>query len=142
MDYLDQLDKMFDASYRLVTIETDESNRVEDLISQLSRFSNKAYYHSRPGKAMYRFGASHIEIPRTVSPRDILAHIEISRHFGIYILQDFQPALDDRQIVDQLREIALGGIDKVVVILSEKIELPEELKPFTLRSRHKMRDSA
>lgn len=142
MDYLDQLDKMFDATYRLVSIETDDTNRVEDLISQLSRFSNKAYYHSRPGQAMYRFGASHISIPRTTTPRDILAHIEISRHFGVYILQDFQPALEDKQIVDQLREIAVAGIDKVVVLLSDKIDLPEELLPFTLRSKHQLRDAS
>jgi hypothetical protein len=140
MDYLDQLDKMFDATYRLVTIETDDARRVEDLVSQLSRFSNKAYYHSRPGQAMYRFGASHIAIPRTVTPRDILAHIEISRHFGVYILQDFQPALENRQIVNQLREIVVGNVDKVIVLLSEKIDLPAELKPFTLRSKHQMRE--
>ena len=142
MDYLDQLDKMFDASYRLVTIETDDAHRVEELVSQLSRFSNKAYYHSRPGQAMYRFGASHIAIPRTVTPRDILSHIEISRHFGVYILQDFQSSLEDMQIVTQLKDIAVGNVDKVVVLLSEKIELPDSLKPFTLRSKHQMRDAS
>ncbi len=142
MDYLEQLDKMFDAKYRLVTIETDDPDRVENLISQLSRFSNKAYYHSRPGQAMYRFGASHIAIPRTIEPRDILAHIEISRHFGVYILQDFQSALENKQIVSLLKEIVTGEIDKVVVLLGDDIDLPSELKPFTLRSRHKMRNAS
>lgn len=141
MDYLDQLDKMFDAKYRLVTIETEETQRVEELISQLSRFSNKAYYHSRPGQGMHRFGASHIEIPRTSEPKDLLSHIEISRHFGVYILQDFHPALENRQIIEYLMDIINGDIDKVVVLLSEHIELPAELKPFTLRSKHKLRDA-
>lgn len=142
MDYLDQLDKMFDAEYRLVTIETEEPQRVEELISQLSRFSNKAYYHSRPGQALYRFGASHIEIPRTIEPKDVLSHIDISRHFGVYILQDFHPALENRQLIQQLKEIIVGDIDKVVVLLSEHIDLPAELKPFALRSRHKLRDAS
>ncbi|MDH5444560.1 MAG: hypothetical protein OEY52_03320 [Gammaproteobacteria bacterium] len=142
MDYLDQLDKMFDASYRLVTIETDDTHRVEDLIGQLSRFSNKAYYHSLPGKGMYRFGASHIEIPRTTTPAEILAHIAISRHFGVYVLQDFQAAFEDQHIVQDLKEIIQTGNDKVVVLLSEHIELPEALKPFALRSKHQLRDSA
>ena len=142
MDYLQQLDKMFDAKYRLVTIETDDPQRVEDLISQLSRFSNKAYYHSRPGQGMTRFGASHIEIPRTIEPKDLLTHIDISRHFGVYILQDFQPALESRQIINQLREIVTGEIDKVVVLLGEHIDLPAELKPFTLRSKHQLRNAS
>lgn len=142
MDYLEQLDKMFDAKYRLVTIETEDPQRVESLISQLSRFSNKAYYHSRPGQGMYRFGAAHIEIPRTIDPKDLLSHIEISRHFGVYILQDFHPALENRQIIERLMEIITGDIDKVVVLLSEHIDLPTKLKPFTLRSKHKLRDTA
>ena len=139
MDYLEQLDKMFDAKYRLVTIETDDPHRVEELIAQLSRFSNKAYYHARPGQRMYRFGAAHIEIPRTSEPRDLLNHIELSRHFGVYVLQDFHPALENSHIVDQLKEIINGEVSKVVVLLSEHIELPPELKPFTLRSRHQLR---
>ncbi len=139
MDYLEQLDKMFDAKYRLVTIETDDPHRVEELITQLSRFSNKAYYHSRPGQRMYRFGAAHIEIPRTTQARNLLDHIELSRHFGVYILQDFHPALEKIEVVEQLREIINGEVDKVVVLLSEHIDLPPELKPFTLRSRHQLR---
>lgn len=142
MDYLEELDKMFDAKYRLVTIETEEPRRVENLIGQLSRFSNKAYYHSRPGQGMCRFGASHIEIPRTTEPKDLLTHIEISRHFGVYILEDFQPALENRQIINQLIDIVTGDIDKVVVLLSEHIDLPEDLKPFTLRSKHKLRNAS
>lgn len=141
MDYLQQLDKMFDATYRLVTIETDDPQRVEELISQLSRFSNKAYYHARSGQGMVRFGAAHIEIPRTREPNDLLTHIEASRHFGVYILQDFQPALENRAIVKQLKAIIHGEIDKVVVLLSEHIDLPAELKPHTLRSKHQLRDT-
>lgn len=142
MDYLEQLDKMFDAKYRLVTIETEDPLRVEDLISQMSRFSNKAYYHSQPGQAMTRFGASHIEIPRTIEAKDLLSHIRISRHFGVYILQDFHPALENRQIIELLMDIITGDIDKVIVLLSEHIDLPAELKPFTLRSKHQLRDAS
>lgn len=142
MDYLEQLDNMFDAKYRLVTIETEDAHRVQNMISQMSRFSNKAYYHSRPGQGMYRFGASHIEIPRTSEPKDLLSHIEISRHFGVYVLEDFHPALENKQIVNQLLEIIKGDIDKVVVLLSDHIDLPKELKPFTLRSKHKMREAS
>jgi len=141
MDYLEQLDKMFDAKYRLVTIETDDPQRVEDLITQLSRFSNKAYYHSRPGKGMYRYGASHIEIPRTSEPADILSHIELSRHFGVYILQDFHLALEKKAMLNQLRDIITAEGKKVVVLLSEHIDLPAELKPFALRSKHQLRNT-
>lgn len=142
MDYLQQLDSMFDAKYRLVSIETEDAGRVIDLVSQLSRFSNKAYYLSQPGQGMHRFGASHIDIPRTSDPKDLLTHIEISRHFGVYILQDFHPQLENRHILNLLQDIIQGNIDKVVVLLSEHIKLPKELKPYALRSKHKLREAS
>lgn len=142
MDYLQQLDSMFDSKHRLVSIETEDPARVIDLISQLSRFSNKAYYLSRPGHSMHRFGSSHIEIPRTSTPMDIMSHIDISRHFGVYILQDFHPELKNHQILAEMKEIVTGDIDKTIVLLSERIDLPNELKPYTLRSKHKLRDAS
>lgn len=142
MNYLDQLDHMFDAKYRLITIETFDPQRVEELITQLSRFSNKAYYLSKPDHGMVRIGASHIEIPRTRDPIDILDHIHDARHFGIYILRDFHTALEDRNVVNRLEDIATSDESKVVVILSEHINFPAKLKPFTMRSKHQMKSTA
>lgn len=142
MNYLDQLDKMFDAKYSLITIETFDPHRVEELITQLSRFSNKAYYISKPDKGLVRIGASHIEIPRTREPMEILDHIRDARHFGVYILRDFHTALEERAVVNRLKEIATSESPKVVVFLGEYVELPAELKPFTMRSKHQMKNTA
>ena len=142
MNYLDQLDKMFDAQYRLITIETYDPQRVEELIGQLSRFSNKAYYLSKPGHGLTRIGAAHIEIPRTKLPSELLTHILEARHFGIYILSDFHPALEQQTIVNQLHEIINDEVNKVVVMIGEHITLPESLKPYTMRSKHKVKATA
>ncbi|MCW9024618.1 MAG: hypothetical protein OQK73_08030, partial [Gammaproteobacteria bacterium] len=65
MEYLTQLEKILDSKYRLVTIETYDTDRVVDLFTQLSRFSNKAFYMALPEEGMHRLGAAHITIPRT-----------------------------------------------------------------------------
>ena len=44
MNYLDQLEKILDQGYRLVSMETYDVSRVIDLFTELSRFTNKAYY--------------------------------------------------------------------------------------------------
>lgn len=141
MNYLDQLDQMLDANFRLVSIETYDPERVTELFTQLSRFSNKAFYLWEANEGLHRIGASHIKIPRTVDPRELLNHIEGSKHFGVYILRDFNAALENDKHVQTLMKIASGEIDKVVVLLSDFIDLPKGLKPFTLRSKHQMRQA-
>lgn len=141
MNYLDQLDQMLDANFRLVSIETYDPERVTELFTQLSRFSNKAFYLWQANEGLHRIGASHIKIPRTVDARELLNHIEGSKHFGVYILRDFNAALENDKHVQTLMKIASGEIDKVVVLLSDFIDLPKGLKPFTLRSKHQMRQA-
>ncbi|MDH5181893.1 MAG: hypothetical protein OEZ39_09720 [Gammaproteobacteria bacterium] len=142
MNYLDQLDQMFDAKYRLIAMETYDPKRVEELITQLSRLSNKAYYISRPGRGMARVGASHIEIPRTRETMEILNHIYDARHFGVYILCDFHHALEESAVVNRLLEIIKSDSPKVVMLLGANIELPPRLKPYTMRSKHQIKSTA
>lgn len=142
MNYLDQLDQMLDADARIVSIETYDPDRVTDLFSQISRFSNKAFYVAYPEQGLHRMGAAHITIPRTQRPSDLLAHINGSKHFGIYILCDFNDALEDKHNVELLKKIATGNTAKVIVLLGQFIDLPEELKPFTMRSKHQTRKAS
>ena len=57
MNYLDQLDQMLDANFRIVSIETYDPERVTDLFTQLSRFSNKAFYMWEEEQGLHRIGA-------------------------------------------------------------------------------------
>ena len=141
MNYLDQLDQMLDANFRIVSIETYDPERVTDLFTQLSRFSNKAFYLWQPSQSLHRIGASHITIPRTTTARELLTHVESSKHFGVYVLRDFNELLQDDKNIQSLMKIASGDISKVVVLLSDFIDLPKGLKPFTLRSKHQMRQA-
>lgn len=141
MNYLDQLDQMLDANFRIVSIETYDPERVTELFTQLTRFSNKAFYLWQPERGLHRIGASHITIPRTNSAREVLTHIDGSKHFGVYILRDFNESMEDDKNVQALMKIASGEVNKVVVLLSDFIDLPKGLKPFTLRSKHQMRQA-
>lgn len=141
MTYLNQLEKMLESGNRVITMESYEVNRVCDLLLELSRFSSKPYYLAQPEKPMYRLGASHIGIPKTNTPEDLMEHIEANQHFGIYILQSYTEILDDPDMVEDLISIATGDIHKVVLIISEHIKVPKGLKPYVARSKHQMKDT-
>lgn len=139
MEYLNQLEKMLESGHRIITMETDEVSRVGDLLLELSRFSSTPYYLAQPEQAMFRLGASHIGIPRTQTASDLLEHIEASQHFGIYILQNYSEVLDNEDLVEDLINIATGDAHKVVVMVSEHLKLPNQLKPYVVRSKHQMK---
>ena len=141
MNYLDQLDQMLDANFRIVSVESYDIDRVIELFTQLSRFSNKAFYMWENNQGLHRIGAAHIKIPRTASAKELLAHIEGSKHFGVYILRDFNDPMEDEKNIQQLLKIASGDIDKVVILLGDFVKLPKALKPFTMRSKHQMRQA-
>ena len=139
MTYLNQLEKMLESGTRVITMESYEVDRVCDLLLELSRFSSKPYYLAQPEKPMYRLGASHIGIPRTNTHEDVMEHIEASQHVGIYILQSYTEILDDTDMVEDLISNATCEIHKVVLIISEHIKIPKELKPYVARSKHQMK---
>lgn len=141
MEYLNQLEKMLESGHRIIMMETYEVDRVCDLLLELSRFSSKPYYMAQPEQAMHRLGASHIGIPRTQTPDDLLEHIEATQHFGVYILRNYTEVLEDEDIVEDLISIATGEIHKVVVMVAEHIKLPSQLKPFAVRSKHQMKST-
>lgn len=141
MEYLNQLEKMLESGHHVITMETDEVDRVCDLLLELSRFSSKPYYLAQPEQAMFRMGASHIGIPKTNTPENLIEHIESSQHYGIYVLRNYTEILDDDDMVEDLISIATGDVHKVILIVAEYIKIPEQLKPYVVRSKHQMKET-
>lgn len=141
MEYLNQLEKMLESGHRIITMETYDISRVCDLLLELSRFSSSPYYLAEPEQAMHRLGAPHIGIPKTCKPNDLLEHIEASQHFGIYILKNYAEVLEDEDIIEDFISIASGDTHKVVVLIAEHLKLPSQLKPYTVRSKHQMKET-
>ena len=142
MDYLNQLEKILESKYRLISIESYDTERVLDLFLQLSRFSSKAFYLANPNEGMSRMGASHITIPRTQTVKEQLEHIESSKHYGVFIIRDIGDELEDSKNIKLLKEIATGNTPKVVILMSEYLDIPRQLKPYILRSKHQLKESA
>lgn len=142
MTYLQQLEKMLEMKHRLISIETDDPERVADLFTDLCRFSSKAFYLSQNFEGLHRIGAAHITIPRTQTPKDILEHIDAVNHYGVYILRDFSSAMEDPGVIALLKRILAGETEKVIVLLGEYIDIPKDLKPYVMRSKHQMKKTA
>jgi len=140
-EYLNPIEKILDSGYRIITMETYEVDHVCDLFLELSRHSKKPYYLAQPEQPLFRLGASHIPIPKTQLPEDLMEYIESSQHFGIYILQNYTEILEDEDMVEDLINIAMGDTHKVLVMVAEHIKLPAQLKHYAMQSKHQRKEN-
>jgi len=139
-EYLNPLEKMLDSDYRIIAMESYEVDHVCELFLELSRLSKKPFYLAQPEQPLFRLGASHISIPKTKLPEDLMEHIESSQHFGIYILRSYTEILEDEDIVEDLINIATGDTHKIVVMVAEHIKLPAQLKHYAVQSKHQRKE--
>jgi hypothetical protein len=140
-EYLNPLEKMLDSGHRIITMESYEVDHICDMLLKISRLNKKPYYLASPEQPMFRLGASHIGIPKTNSAEELMEHIESSQYFGVYTLRDYTEILDNEDMVEDLINIATGDTHKVVLMVAEYIKLPDQLKPYVVRSKHQMKES-
>jgi hypothetical protein len=140
-EYLNPIEKMLDSGYRIIAMESYEVDHVCDLFLELSRHSKKPFYLAQPEQALFRLGASHISIPKTKLPEDLMEYIESSQHFGIYILRSYTEILEDEDMVEDLINIAMGDTHKILVMVAEHIKLPAPLKRYTVQSKHQRKET-
>ncbi|MDN5870028.1 MAG: hypothetical protein L0H73_04835 [Nitrococcus sp.] len=144
MDAAKLLQQVIDSSYRVATLKTQETDRLLGLFKRYSLMSGQAVYHWTAQSGLYRVGVEHILIPRTRTPADVLAYIAASRHYGIYLLQGFEPALAKPSIqktVDGLCD-ADDAIQRLVLLIGEYWYIPTALQGRIATVRHNVRDPA
>ena len=141
MEFLKQLEEQLHQGPRLIAIETIEIERVNDLLLEVSRHSDEPYYMAESDLGLYRLGAAHITIPRTKSNRELLEHIKNSNNYAVYILREYHDIFSEPSAIKLLKDIATGKNEKHVIFLDEYVDIPKELKPYTLRSKHEMKEA-
>jgi hypothetical protein len=123
----------------LIAIETTDETRVLGLLREIALSRPKSSY--RP---LFRWtvtdGLQRLDLEleaqrHNADPEEALRHIRAAGKPAIYALLDFHPFLKEPVHIRLLKDIALGaGAARVTLLLiGPRLELPEELMPFTAR---------
>lgn len=119
----------------VLVIETHEERRALALINQVALSLSKPVFgwHLTEGLRRLELEGEHFApLKDTQAASDCLIHIKRMEREGIYVLCDFHPFLGKEQPQNNrlLRDIALDFAKngQTVILISHKIELPEELK--------------
>lgn len=129
MDEMQPIEALINSDARLAVIETNEHDRVVEWLRKLFSTTGRASYVWTAQHGLQRIAIEHILIPNTQRPLDVLEYILASRHFGIYILRDFQTGLSDPKVCARLEQLITdrGTARKLVLLLGTQHKLPTRL---------------
>jgi hypothetical protein len=139
MDGSHDLEVILRSQTPIIVIETADESRMLQLLQGIAMRTASDNY-----LPLFRWtvtdGLQRLDIslePQTVNadPTDALKHIRAVTKPGIYVLLDFHPFLSDPVHVRLLKDICIQyrNIPRQVVLLSHKVEIPNELESFTAR---------
>ena len=142
---MDDLLVALTAKVPLVVIETNDEKRACGQMLDCADGLRKPCYKwtlSDGIKSLAR-GFQVIEPGQHTDPEAVLKHIKSEMKASVFVLCDFHPFLADSPLnVRLLKDIALNAniIEHVIVLVSHKLDLPEELKSMSLRVKLKLPD--
>lgn len=135
---LKDLGLLLDSRVPLLVIESFEEPRVLEMITRLAvqRALPLFVWSVTEGLNRLAFGADHETDEASTEAGSALRQIKAASQSAIYVLCDFHPWLKDDPVnVRLLREIAMAHqrLGHTVVLLSHRLELPEELRRYSAR---------
>jgi len=132
------LANVINSEFRLAALETGQPDHLFEVFKRLTLTTGKAVYGWSPNDGLYRLGTERIFIPQTRSINDALSYIAASRHFGIYLFRELGQTLAKPNVERSLVKIhdKADNVRRLVVMMDESIELPENLDKFVVRIRH------
>lgn len=135
MSDFDDLKVLIDSRAPIIVIESREEKAIIKAFHKLVGRVHKALYTWSVTSGLKRLDIDLEPQQFNDDPFKVLNHIHSTDHPGIYILPDFHPYLSDPKVTRMLKEVAQIGDHKLnhhtIVLVSHKIELPDEIEHFT-----------
>ena len=139
MDRQRDLELILRSRMPIVVIETRDENRMLHLLRTIALAGTGDDY-----LPLFRWtitdGLQRLDIElepqhHNSEPPDVLRHIRAVTKPAIYVMLDFHPYLQDPVNIRLMKDICMryGEIARQLVLISHKVELPNELEAFTAR---------
>ncbi len=139
MDGRHDLELVLRSRTPIVVIESQDEQRMLELLQSVTIARASSDY-----VPLFRWtltdGLQRLDIslePQAINsqPGDVLKHIRAVSKPGVYVLLDFHPFLEDPVHVRLLKDICIQArkINKQIVLLSHKVQIPQELDSFCAR---------
>jgi len=135
MSDLDDLEIIINSRIPMILVESPEEARVVALFRRISARTGRPLYRWAVGSGVQRLDGAQAGASGYPKPAEALGYVLDLSAPAIFLLLDFHPYLDDPLNVRLLREFAqrADGLERTVVLVSPKLELPMELAHHAAR---------
>jgi len=139
MDRQRDLELILRSRMPIIVIETRDETRMLHLLRTIALSGNTQEY-----LPLFRWtvtdGLQRLDIElepqlHNSEPPEVLRHIRAVNKPGIYVLLDFHPYLQDPVNIRLMKDVCMryGEVARQLILISHKVELPNELESFTAR---------
>jgi hypothetical protein len=123
----EQLEQLLESEFAFIALETDDPEQSIHDFRPLVR-EGKAIYLWDKHSGLRRMEASHISIPNTGTPEQVIKHIKQSKLYGIYLLMGFDKVLADKALFPLFKDILdAPKADKKLLFIDHGFQYPHHL---------------
>jgi hypothetical protein len=141
-DKKDELRLLVNSRHPLITIETSEETRVEELLLDVAAELGVPLFIWSVTTGLARRGGA--PIYGTDDPQQALTNIAVLQGDALFLLKDFARYCENDRVCRRLRELAEGfrNVRRSIVIAGASLKLPPELDEEAVQFRLSMPDAA
>ncbi len=127
------LEILINSGHRLVILETEREGCFIEGFRRLADRSNKSYFQWTVTQGLLRLAPGYQSQTVNKDVNQLFAQIHSSERAGVYVLVDFHHYIADPVSIRHLKDVFLHSTQHCIVLLAQKIELPEELESMATR---------
>ena len=138
MESMHDLELLIDADRQLITLETEEEGCFIEGFRQLARRSTRSYFQWTVTQGLLRLADGYSVQTVNKDINQLFGQIHTTDVPSVYVLVDFHHYLEDPVAIRHIKDVFFNAPQHCLVLLSQKISLPEELKIFATPYRLKL----
>lgn len=133
MDSLHDLELLIESGKRLIIVETQQEGCFLNGFKRIAKHSQQMFFQWTVTQGLLRLAPGYKAQSMNKDINHLFAQIKNTSSESVYILVDFHPFLADPIAVRHIKDCLAENLNHVLVLLSQKIDLPQELEAFVTR---------
>lgn len=128
MESMHDLEILINTGRPLIVLETEREGCFIEGFRRLAKRSGKAYFQWTITQGLLRLAPDYNVQPLNKDVNQLFAQIHSSEQPAVYVLVDFHHQIDQPVAIRHIKDVLLHSPQHTIILLSQKIQLPEELK--------------
>lgn len=128
---LHDLELLIDSGKRLIVFETHQEVHALKSLREIAKHSRKFYYSWSATQGLEQIPVDFDPQPLSKKVEYLFGKIKDVEKASVFVLIDFHPFIDDALNIRRIKDVLLEQDNAAIILLSPKIDLPEELTQWT-----------